>query len=260
MPRYRVRRPPEPGSTRGALAVSDSLVAGWDALPRLELKPRHLIRHRVITAECRNPSAGTIDLLRTRVLNAMEQRGWRHLGITAPTWGCGVTFIAANLGMSFARQKHLRTLLLDTNLRDPGLASVLGARNPGPLLPALEEKEPLETRIRRVSDSFAVILNDTAVDSSAEVLKSSVTDRVLTRAFDALKPDVVLYDLAPVLAHDDVLSLRHRLDAVLLVIRGGRSTSPEVRELEGLLEGEIPILATVLNEAEDGRAARRDRR
>jgi Mrp family chromosome partitioning ATPase len=246
-------RSSKPDARALSLAAETGLTAGWDALALHEPKQRQLLRNRIVAADRNDPAAATIDQLRTRILNAMEQRGWRHLGITAPTWGCGATFMAANLGISFGRQTHIRTALMDANLREPGLAKVFGFRDAPSLLPALQDRASLEACTRRVPDNLAVVFNAAPVDAAAEVLKSSVTDRVLTRTFDALKIDVALYDLPPMLAHDDVLALSHRLDALLLVVRGGQSTSAEVREVEGLLENEIPILATVLNEAADGK-------
>lgn len=224
----------------------------WDSLSHVTIDPKHLLSNRVITFARSGTAAGAIDLLRTRILNAMEERRWRHVGITSPTTGCGKTLIASNLGFSLAREKHLRTLLFDMNLRNPSLAEVLGISRTGSLVPALEDIEPLETRLLRVTENFAVGLQDAPCDTAAELLKSSVTDQVLSRTFDALEPDVVLYDLPAGLLFDDVLAFKNRLDAVIMVVRGGQSTPKEVRDLEALLEGDIPILATVLNEVVDG--------
>lgn len=252
---------PNRGGNRLALArpIGTALATAWASLARHDPSPRKLLGNRVVAVDRHDPSTAAIDQLRTRILNMMEQRGWRHLGITSPTWGCGVTFTAANLGVSFGRQTHIRTILVDANLRDPGLATVFAARDMDPLLPALQEEATLESCTRRLFENLAVVFNGAPVDNPAEVLRSSVTDRVLSRSFEALEIDVALYDLPPVLAHDDVLALSRRLDAILLVVRGGRSTTAEVRELEGLVEGEVPILATVLNEAVDGAAAPRGR-
>lgn len=222
----------------------------WDTLKRITLDDRHAARNRIISVARSDPASGAIDLLRTGILNAVEERRWRSLGITSPTTGCGKTFLAANLGFSFARQKHLRTLLFDMNLRNPDLARTLGISDAEAMVSALEGETQLEDRILRLSDNFAVGVNGTSTDTSAEILKSSVTDRVLSRTIEQLEPNVILYDLPAVLTSDDVLSFKHKLDAVILVVRGGHTTPGQVRDVENLLDGEIPILATVLNEAE----------
>ena len=228
----------------------------WDRLERFTPTARHLDRSRIVSARRQDPVAGAIDQLRTRVLNVLEERNWRHLGITSPTQGCGKTFVATNLGYSFSRQKHLRTMLLDMDLRNPSLARALGISDLKPLGPALQKPELLETRFLRLSENLAVAANGTPEPDAAEVLKSSATAETLARTFERFRPDVVLYDLPPVLVCDDVLSFRDQLDAVIVVARGGLSTRAEIRELEGLLDGNIPILGTVLNEADDSNVAR----
>lgn len=222
----------------------------WDSLRSYELNRGHLARNRIVAAAPRHPAAGAIDLLRTRILNAAELRGWRHIGITSPDRNCGKTFLSANLGVSLSRQKHLRTLLFDMDLRNPSLSRVLGLPRTGALLPALEGREALLDRALRLSENFAVVSNEMVTDGAAEILRSSTTVRVLAHALEQLRPDIALYDLPPALVCDDVLSFKHRLDALVLVVHGGHSTPKQIRSFEALMANEIPILATVLNEAE----------
>ena len=239
----------------GDRAVGAGEDAVWSGLRTFTPSERHLDKHRIITVSRRDPASNAIDLLRTRILNAMEERGWMHLGITSPTRNCGKTFISSNLGFSLAREKHMRTILFDMDLRNPGLTRALGVPDAGPLVEALNDERPIGDQMVRLFDNLALVPNETATNTAAEVLKSSVTAGVLARAFARMRPDMVVYDLPPALICDDVLAFKHRLDALLLVIHGRHSTPQEVRDFEALFDGEIPILATVLNEAEDAKAS-----
>ena len=67
----------------------------------------------------------------------------------------------------------------------------------------------------------------------------------------ALQPDVVLYDLPPALACDDVIAFLPQLDGVLLVVGGGLTQAEDVRKCERLLAGQTPLLGVILNKAED---------
>lgn len=66
-----------------------------------------------------------------------------------------------------------------------------------------------------------------------------------------LEPDLMIFDLPPALASDDVLALAPQLDAVLLVIDGTQSAPDRVRACLRLFEGQVPVLGTVLNRARD---------
>jgi Mrp family chromosome partitioning ATPase len=65
-----------------------------------------------------------------------------------------------------------------------------------------------------------------------------------------LSPHVVLFDLPPVLAQDDVLALKPHLDCILMVAGGGVTTQRDLREAGQRLGEDLPILGVVLNMAE----------
>lgn len=68
---------------------------------------------------------------------------------------------------------------------------------------------------------------------------------------ETLNPDVMLYDLPPTLACDDVLAFLPRVDGVLLVAGGGITSAEDVRRCERLFEGQAPLLGVILNKTED---------
>src|SRR5262245_11567532 len=60
-------------------------------LDRLHLENCRLIAHNVA-----DPRASSFDMLRTQVLQSMDQRNWQFLAVTSPTAGCGKTVMAIN--------------------------------------------------------------------------------------------------------------------------------------------------------------------
>ena len=106
----------------------DDAQAVWDAMEQVGLDPAHLRKHRIVTANKSDPLHKNFDMLRTRLLLAMREKGWSRVGITSPTEGCGSSFLAANLAISFARMDSLRTVLLDMNLSAPDLSRILGVQ------------------------------------------------------------------------------------------------------------------------------------
>lgn len=225
----------------------------WEQIPEVELDPRHLEDNLLVSASRKNPAYMAFDILRTRLLQALAERNWRSIGITSPTAGCGKTFVATNLALSLARRATSRTLLIDMDLRDPGLADTLGIAGEHSMRDFLQGHINPEDFFRRISPSLAVGLNSDSISRSAELMQETMTADVLEETQDVLMPNVVLYDLPPALGSDEVLAFMPQLDGILLVVCGGMTTESQVRDVERLLEDQIPLLGVVLNRAEDSK-------
>ena len=234
-------------STSNALAIQDY----WRLLPEVQPDPRHLARRHVITAARRDPAHANFDLLRTRMMQALQENQWSRVGISSPTEGCGKTVVAANLAFSQALRPNTRTVLFDLDLRNPELAATLGVGGEYDMVSYLAGHIPPDRFFLRTGENLALGLNTRAVAKGSELLQETMTGDVLEEMGDLLMPDVVLYDLPPVLGGDEVLGFASCLDAVLLVVGGGVSRDEEVREAEALLQGQVPLLGVVLNKAQE---------
>ena len=246
-----------PPSLVRALPPVSSAAATWAALRRVPLDPAHLDRHRMISARREDPSHAAFDVLRTRLVQALADNGWRRVAITSPTKNCGKSFVAANLALSLSRAETHRTLLLDMDLRNPSLARLLGVPSPGPIGDLLRGRTRPDLHMVRfdenalgVGPSLALGLNDQVERDAAELLQTSEAAEALARLDASLHPDVVLYDLPPALYHDDVLAFRGQYDGVLLVVGGGITKPDEVTEVSRRLADHTPLLGVVLNRAE----------
>jgi Mrp family chromosome partitioning ATPase len=85
--------------------------------------------------------------------------------------------------------------------------------------------------------------------NAADTLQASQTAHTLERMQAALQPEMVIYDMPAMLAHDDVSAFLPNLDAVLLVSDGTRTMGRELAECERMLQGQVPLLGVVLNRA-----------
>jgi len=222
----------------------------WDSLQSVSISNAHLARNLIITARRRDPAHEAIDMLRTRMLQALNERGWTRIAITSPTDGCGKTFVASNLAISMARGESRRIMLMDMDLRNPSLSTVFGVSNPPNLRNYLAGYSLPEEYFLRVGQNLALGLNDVAEKNAAEVLLEKMTTEVLDEMQDLFQPDVVLYDLPSALPHDDVVAFLPQVDGVLLVVGGGISTAQDIRDVEQMLGSQTPLLAVVLNKAE----------
>lgn len=229
----------------------------WARLGSFPVDPAHLQRHRIVTALREDPAHAAFDVLRTRLLQALADNGWKRVAITSPTKDCGKTFTAANLAISLSRQQNCRTLLLDCDMRRPSLHKVMGLRDPGSMGDMLRGGIPPEDHFQRIAenrihagDTIAFGFNGAVEPYASELLQSPETARTLQRIEDRFAPDVMLFDLPPALYYDDVIAFRPLFDGVLLVVGGGLTTEKEVREVERRLGESTPLLGTVLNRAE----------
>ncbi|KAB2541369.1 exopolysaccharide biosynthesis protein [Salipiger aestuarii] len=229
----------------------------WSRLPVFSVNARHLDRNRIVTAGRQDPAHAAFDVLRTRLLQALSENGWRRVAITSPTKDCGKTFTAANLAISLSRHQNCRALLIDCDLRRPTLHKVMGADNPGSMGDVLRGRLSAEAHFQRMGDNdihagpnVAFGFNGVVEPYASELLQSPETAQTLQTIERRLAPDVILFDLPPALFSDDVIAFRPLFDGVLLVVGGGLTTDKEIREVERRLGENTPLLGTVLNRAE----------
>lgn len=223
----------------------------WESLNIYQPSPSVLTGNKLFPQASPAPVAAIFDILRTRMLQALSERGWRRVGITSPTPDCGKSFVAANLALSFARRPSSRSVLIDLDLRKTDLAHSFGLRDLPPLAEFLSGDQPLESMFYCFGKTLALGLNGQPESDPGAILHSPETGRALEAMLLHLEPEVVLYDLPPALGRDDVLSLKPHLDAVLVVTDGRHSSPAEIRACEAMLQDHIPILGVVLNRGED---------
>ncbi|WP_347100001.1 exopolysaccharide biosynthesis protein [Sagittula stellata] len=229
----------------------------WRDLPVARFELSQLNRHRVVTADRLDPAHATFDVLRTRLMHTLSERGWKRVAVTSPGKGCGKTFTVANLAISLSRQENTRTLVMDFDMRRPSLHRVLGVDSPGPIGDVLRGKLAPEDHLIRLGENdfnaghnIAFGLNTVTEAYASELLQDPRTRVTLDRIEEELRPDVVLFDLPPALSYDDVIAFQPLFDGVLLVVGGGLTTEREVKEVERRLGTETPLLGMILNKAE----------
>jgi len=194
-------------------------------------------------------AARAFDLLRTRLRQTTLEHRWVNIAVTAPTSGCGNSFSATNLALSLSRVPGSRTVLMDMNMRNPGLARAFDMQAPGAMSDLLSGQADLGKGMLRVSDTLALGLNDQPEVNAAEILQDSATAETLLRLRASLQPEIVLYDMPPMLEHDDLSAFLPQLDGVLLISDGTQTMARHLRECERMLEGQVPLLGIVLNRA-----------
>jgi capsular exopolysaccharide synthesis family protein len=189
-------------------------------------------------------------ILRTRVLRRLEANQWHSFAVTGVTVGEGKTLTAINLAIALAQDPSTWVALIDLDLQRPRVAEYLGMRNgrgEKGLSDYLNGNASFENIVYSPDiERLAVIPNFSPVANSSEML-SSTRMAELMQALDAETPRrVLVFDMPPVLAADDVLAFAPQIDGLLLVVAEGTTDRNSLRRAKEVL-AEMNLLGVVLN-------------
>lgn len=216
----------------------------------VSLSPEFLKENRIITGIDDNAIIDTYGLLRTRVLKLMRQNNWKTIGITSPNSSAGKTVTAINLSISIALDHNYSVLLVDSDLRKPGVKKTLGIEPETGLNDYLLSDKQLSNIFLYPQIKHLVIVPTNAVESgSSELLSSPRMTKFVEQAKERYPERIVVFDLPPILVGDDVVALSQNLDALLIVVEDGVTQSDELARAIDLLQ-DVNVIGAVLNKAE----------
>lgn len=236
---------PADGGSGGAVAAGavDTL---WTSLPEFQVDDERAHKFRISALKA-GKDAGPYDMLRSRTLRAMKEKGWRRLAITSPDPGCGKTTISMNLAFSLARQKDLRIMLADLDLRRPSLLKALGGSVRASFWEVLERRADLSDCSMRHGENLLVAMNTSPAPHPAELLQSPQTIAVLSEIEAQWRPDILIFDMSPLLASDDNLGFLGNCDSALLIAASESTTMSNIDLCEKELASLTNVLGIVLN-------------
>jgi Mrp family chromosome partitioning ATPase len=208
-----------------------------------------LERNRVIATSLTHPVTDVYRSLRAQVLRGLARLDRTTLGITSAGPGEGKTLTAVNLAISIAMDVNQTVMLVDADLRDPGVASCLG------FAPELGLDDYLAGRasiadclVNPGIERLSILPTRGRAGNSAELLASPQMAQ-LARELKGRYPDrLILYDLPPLLTSGDTLGFLSSVEATLLVVREGVARAADLKRAAALL-AEHNLVGTVLNAA-----------
>ena len=195
----------------------------------------------------RSPAAEAYRMLRANVEFASVDRPPRTLLVTSSVPREGKTVTAANLSVAFAQAGH-RVLLVDADLRKPGIHSIFDLQNLQGLTTLLRSDEISLDAIARPTEqaNLRVLTTGPLPPNPAELLGSRRMRVVLERL--CATADLVVFDSPPLQAVTDSAVLSSLVDVTLLVIDVGRSRQRAVKPArEALARAGANVPGAVLN-------------
>ena len=203
----------------------------------IEASPARLQANRVVAYNGADQRSRPYDMLRTQVLQSMAVAGWKILGMTSPSPGCGKTLTAVNLAFSIARQSEQSVVLIDLDLQKPQVAAALGLSFSGAgVLDVVEGRAELSPNRAICSGRTAANngLPTTPTTGSSELMASRAMREFLQNVKKTYSSSTIIVDLPPILTSDDVIAILPHIDCVLLVTAVGRPKSPKLRNAAGI--------------------------
>jgi polysaccharide biosynthesis transport protein len=174
----------------------------------------------------------------------------RRLVVTSPEPGDGKTTTLANLAVCYA-QADKRTLLIDADMRRPGLTNLMNMRGPHGLSEVLRSSVELSQMAPQCIQPSGIARLDilpcgARPSDPAELLGSPRFSELLAWAESVY--DQVLVDSPPTLAATDTAIVGRIVDGVILVVQPAKNHRRLVtRVIERLTLLKIPLLGMVAN-------------
>lgn len=207
-----------------------------------------LDRQRILRPGAAGESGAALKMLRTQVVKRLDSSGFNTLAIVSPRSGDGKTTTAINLAVTLACDSSRTVLLVDLDLRRPGIARRMGVEIEAGVEDYLESHAPIGRLLfHPVGYDRLVILPARAPVANSSELLMGRNARELARELKTRYANrIVLYDLPPVLEADDALAFMQNVDAALMVVREGTTQRDDIVNAIDLLR-DTPIVGTVLN-------------
>jgi len=207
----------------------------------------------VTLTDPRSPAAEAYRTLRTNLtFFAALDRPVETLVVTSAGPDESKSDVLANLAVTMA-QGERRTILVDADLRRPGLHEVFGVPNDRGLTTMILDEQALgDPPLLDVGvENLQLMPSGPLPPNPADVLGSGKMEQAIA-AFRE-RADVILFDTPPVVAVTDAAVLGKKVDGVLLVVTAGRTRREDARRAKELLERvQVRIVGAVLNEATRG--------
>jgi capsular exopolysaccharide synthesis family protein len=199
--------------------------------------------------EPKSAFAEAFRVLRANLHFAGVAHPLRSMLVTSPGPGEGKTLIAANLARALVLDGQ-RVLLVDGDLRRPGLGPAFGIP-PGPgLTSVLAGQQDLESCMVRL-DGLDFLPSGPRPPNPAQLLGSQRMTELLKQAVD--RYDTVIVDGPPVLGFADALVVGKQVDGTLLVARTEVTDRDALVEAKDALEGVgLSLMGVALNGVRPG--------
>jgi succinoglycan biosynthesis transport protein ExoP len=215
-----------------------ALAAAAPAHPRMiELVPYHFPNSRL---------AESYRSIRTSLLLSSADQPVKTMIVTSALPGEGKTVSVANLGVTLA-QSGKTVLIVDADLRKPRQHRIFNVKNTFGLTSYLTDSIELRKVVKTTAVPNLCLINAGPVPPNpAELLGSEKMAAFVELLRD--KCDYILFDMPPLLEISDALILGARVDGMILVVHGDRTSREALKKAREKLDLlKVKTLGVIIN-------------
>jgi capsular exopolysaccharide synthesis family protein len=189
--------------------------------------------------------------LRSRLYQIREKMPLKRLLVTSALPKEGKSFVAANLGQVLVRQHGRRVLVVDADLRNPGMHRHFGAaQTPGLTEYLLGECDEFAALQRGPMENLFFVPAGRVAGSAPELLANGRLKLFLQRVEPLF--DWIILDSSPVIPVSDATLVAGNCDGILMVVRSNMTPSDLARRAREEFPDKL-LLGVVLNGAPSGK-------
>jgi len=213
---------------------------------RADQPPQKHIIELITTREPHSIQAESYRSIRTTLLVSSPPGKIRAILITSPLAREGKTATVSNLGITLA-QANKRVAIVDADLRKPKQSRIFGLNSGWGLTHFVSSFVDEADLVKPTQIPNLFLVGSGPIPANPiELLTSEKMDILV--AFLKKSFDYVLFDAPPLLAVSDALAMGPVIDGVILVIRGGLTPIPALKQAKLKLEAhKIKCLGVILN-------------
>jgi len=223
---------------------------GWD-LQRYNSYP-------IVALEKESPGSEQYKILREQIKRLRAESGIRNFSITSPVKRDGKTTVAVNVAATLSLDYEEQVLLIDGDLRAPAIHRYFNAfQSPG-LTDYLgsESKMNLKSLVQETFlPGLRILPAGKASHLASELLAKERMNEIMENARAEFPGHHIIIDSPPVLSTPDPLIIARYVDAVLVVVRAGKTPRDYLtKALQSL--NSTKVMGVVLNGADLGIASK----
>ncbi len=186
--------------------------------------------------------------LRSRLYQIREKMPLKRLLVTSALPKEGKSFVAANLAQVLVRQHGRRALVIDADLRNPGMHRHFGAaQSPGLAEYLLGECDEFAALQRGSMENLFFLPAGRSVASAPELLSNGRLKLFLQRVEPLF--DWIILDSSPVIPVSDATLVAGACDGILMVVRAAVTPADLARRAREEFPDKL-LLGVVLNGSE----------
>ncbi len=170
--------------------------------------------------------------------------------VTSALAGEGKTFTAVNLAMSIAMELDNTVLLVDADVANPTLPSVLQFSSPKGLLDVLTNRAiglP-EALLRTNVPKLSVLPAGAPQRRATELLASEAMVRLIAEIANRYSDRLVIFDAPPLLPTTESRVLATHVGQIVVVVEADKTTHNALRQALATIEA-CPVVMTMLNKS-----------